>query len=104
MANNISIDGALNVVGAETIAGGVTIGDAAADTVGFYGTTPVAQPAATAQSSSPSTVITTVSSTSLTTLDLTKINALIARVEELRVLSDATRTALVSLGIMKGSI
>lgn len=69
----------------------------------YYGTTPVVQPAATAQSTVPSTVITTVSSTSLTTLDLTKINAAIGRIEEIRVLVDAMRTAMVNTGVMKGS-
>lgn len=88
-----------------TLPAGQQFGDGATDTVGFYGATPIAQPAATAQSSvastavtpaasttittTPSTTITSVGSTSLTALDLTRINALIDRVEELRVVAAA---------------
>ncbi len=85
--------------------GTIVGGPSASDKVSlFFGITPVVLPAATAQSTVPSTVITTVSSTSITTLDLTKINAAIARIEEIRVLVDAMRTAMVAVGVMKGSI
>lgn len=80
MANNISV-------------GGKILGAAGDTAYGF-----------TAQSSVPSTTITTVSSTSLTALDLTKINALIGRVEEMRILQDRTRTDLINAGIQKGSV
>lgn len=109
MANNISVDGALLVGGAQTFTGGATfsgnvvLGDAATDTVGFYGITPVVQPAATAQSAFASTVITSVASTSLTALDVTRINALIDRVEAMRVYLAQTRADLVAIGIQKGS-
>jgi len=88
------------------LSGGATLGGSAAstDVIGFYGATPVAQAAATAQSAINTTVITTVSSTSLTTLDLTKINALIARVEEIRVYVAQTRADLIAYGLQKGSI
>lgn len=105
---------------------GTRLGQSAADLIAFYGATPAAQPAATAQSSwasttittAPTTTITSVGSTSLTALDVTRINAAFARVEEIRVVSDAlvtrveamrlyldrTRTDLVALGLQKGSL
>lgn len=83
---------------------GTQLGQSAADKVGFYGTAPVVQPAATAQSSGASTTITSVGSTSLTAADVTRINAAFARVEENRVLLDAMRTALVNTGVIKGSL
>lgn len=104
---------------------GTRLGQSSADLVGFYGATPVVQPSATAQSAvatttittGASTTITSVGSTSLTALDVTRINAAIARIEEVRVvvdalvtrveagrvLSDANRSALVTLGLIKGS-
>ncbi len=82
---------------------GTMLGRSASALVGMWGTVTV-QPAATAQSAVPTTVITTVSSTSITTLDLTKINAAIGRIEEIRILTDAMRTALVASGVMKGSL
>lgn len=102
------------------------VGDSSSALGAFYGKTPIAQPAATAQSSwssttittAASTTITTVGSTSLTALDVTRINAGFARIEEIRVWADAmttrvenmrvyldqTRTDLVNLGLQKGSI
>lgn len=71
---------------------------------GFYGATPTAQPAATAQSAIATTAITAVGSTSLTATDLTSINALITRVEAIRVYVAQTRTDLIALGLQKGSI
>lgn len=131
-----------------SILGDQAIGDSAADLIGFYGATPIVQPAATAQSTvasttitttpsttittTPTTAITSVGSTSLTAADVTRINALIARVEEIRVvqaaavprveelrvvqaahvsrteairvLQNQTRTDLIALGLQKGSI
>lgn len=89
--------------GAATLLDKQVIGGSATALVGFYGTTPVVQPAATAQSSGASTTITSVGSTSLTTLDVTRINAAFARIEEVRVLTDAIRTALVAQGLIKGA-
>lgn len=71
--------------------------------LGFYGAAPIVQPTATAQSSGASTTITSVGSTSLTALDVTRINAAFARIEEVRVLTDAIRTALVNEGLIKGA-
>lgn len=71
MAANLSIDGNLKVAGtsaitgAQTFAGSVTIGDAAADTVGFYGATPVSQRASSIQATS---VISAYSSTTASAL------------------------------------
>ena len=72
--------------------------------LGFFGAAPAVQPAATAQSSGASTTITSVGSTSLTALDVTRINAAFARIEEVRVLTDAMRSALVTLGLIKGAL
>jgi hypothetical protein len=77
--------------------GGVVLGDAVTDKVGFYGTTPVVQPAATAQSAVATTAITT------TAGDNAVVAALVARVEAMRVLQAQTRTDLVALGLQKGS-
>lgn len=104
---------------------GCVFGQSAADLIAFYGATPIVKPAATAQSSfastaittAPSTVITSVGSTSLTAADVTRLNAGFARIEEVRVVTDAlvtrveamraylnqTRTDLVALGLQKGS-
>lgn len=89
--------------GAATLLDKSIFGGSASALVGFYGTTPAVQPAATAQSSGASTTITSIGSTSLTALDLTRFNAAFARIEEVRVLTDAIRTALVTVGLMKGS-
>lgn len=87
-----------------TLVANAFVGDSAAGKSAFYGKTPIVQPAATAQSTVASTTITSVGSTSLTALDVTRINAGFARIEEIRVLTDAMRTALVDLGLIKGSI
>lgn len=83
---------------------GTILGQSAAALVGFWGKAPIAQPAATAQSNVATTTITNVGSTSLTALDLTVLNSLIARVEAIRVQSQANRDALVNTGLAKGSI
>jgi hypothetical protein len=83
---------------------GAILGQAAASKVAFWGKTPVDQPAATAQSAITTTTITSIGSTSLTALDLTRLNALIDRVEAIRVYVAQVRTDLVEIGIQKGSI
>lgn len=82
---------------------GAQIGDGAADLVGFYGATPVAQPAATAQSALATTTINNIGSTTLTAADLTGLNSVVARVTAATVLVNQMRSDLVTLGILKGS-
>lgn len=71
MAANLSIDGNLKVAGTQTItgattfAGGVSLGDAAADTIGLYGATPVSQRASSIQATS---IISAYSSTTASAL------------------------------------
>ena len=91
MAANLSIDGNLKVggtsitTGAQTFSGTVAIGDAAADTIGFYGATPVSQRASSIQATS---VISAYSSTTASAL----IGALLVEIAN----------TLNGLGIWKG--
>jgi|WetSurMetagenome_2_1015567.scaffolds.fasta_scaffold19130_6 hypothetical protein len=100
-----------------TLTGGGIIGDAATDTVGFYGATPVAQPATTAQSVVASTAITTAVSTAATSTApygfataaqgdavVAAVNSLIARQAAVVTLVNQIRADLVTLGLLKGSI
>lgn len=88
---------------AMTLAAGGQIGDGATDTVGFWGATPVAQPAATAQSAVATTTINNIGSTTLTAADLTGLNSVVARVTALTTLVNQVRSDLVTIGILKGS-
>lgn len=89
--------------GAATLLDKTVLGGSATALVGFYGATPVVKAAAAGQSAVASTTITSVASTSLTAADVTRINALIDRVEAIRVLQDQTRTDLIAYGLQKGS-
>lgn len=81
----------------------IQIGDAATDTVGFYGATPAVQPAATAQSAVATTAITTLATTPTATDIAVAVNALITRVAAVVALSNQQRADLVTLGLQKGS-
>lgn len=83
--------------------GGQTFGNATTDLISFYGVTPVVQPAATAQSAVATAAITTLATTPTATDIATIVNALIVRVEAVRVLTAQQRTDLISLGLIKGS-
>lgn len=100
---NTSTDTNLNKTPRTT--GGYDVGHSAADFVGFYGTTPVSQPTAAAQAAvvdtsggtaAPLTGITTITGTYNSTILANAIATLAAQ-------TNAMRTALVNLGIMKGS-
>lgn len=72
-------------------------------TLGFYGTTPIVQPAATAQSAVATTAITTLATTPTATDIAVAVNSLITRVSALVTLANSNRSGLVSLGLIKGS-
>ena len=67
--------------------------DATTDKVGFFATTPVVQPTAAAQAAVTTTITTTLATNTVLETDLAATI----------VLANAIRTALVNLGIMKGS-
>lgn len=79
------------------------LGRTAAAQRGFYGATPVAQPAGAAQAAVPATPIAGTATASYTATEQTLINDLKAQVNALTVLCNAQRAALVAVGIMKGS-
>jgi len=89
----------------ESESDGVCLGQAATDKLGFYGTTPVVQPTAAAQAAitdgstgtaAPTNGIQPLTATYNSTLLINAIATIAAAV-------NAQRTALVNLGLMKGS-
>lgn len=86
---------ALTVTGATELQGNVGIGNATTDTIGFYGSTKVAQPAGAGQGSVTTTgTVSTAGIFGFTTS--TQANAIITLLNQIR--SD-----LVTLGLLKGS-
>lgn len=71
---------------------GAMLGQSSTDKIGFYGTTPVVQPASASQAAVAATTTTTATTTALQT-DL----------DAVRVLANQLRAELVELGIIKGS-
>lgn len=90
MANNLAVDGNLSVGGTQAFSGStqfsgaVGIGDAAADTIAFYGTTKVSQRASSLQATTN-----VVTSASFGTLQ-------VAQLQEVQ-------NALIALGLIKGA-
>lgn len=82
---------------------GVNLGQSTTDKIGLYGVTPVVQPAATAQSAVATTAITTLATTPTATDIAVAVNSLISRLDALVTLGNASRSALVDTGVMKGS-
>lgn len=82
---------------------GSLIGASAAEKFAFWGKTPVIQPTAAAQSALSTTAVTTLVTTPTATDIATALNAVIARQEAVVVLANAMRSALVTVGIIKGS-
>lgn len=104
------------IVGNTGYPDGYSVGLAVTDKVGFYGTTPAIQPAATAQSAVATTAITTVVTTAATSTTpygfststqpdaiVAAVNSLISRVSANVTLLNELRSDLVTLGIIKGS-
>jgi hypothetical protein len=83
---------------------GTRLGKATTELVGFWGATPVDQPADTNQFAITTTAITTITDI-VTTASMTNvINGLVARVNSISLWADRVRTDLVEVGIQKGSI
>ncbi len=94
-----------NEINTPDSADGYTVGKSAASLVGFYGATPIAQPAAAAQAAvvdgstgtaAPTNGIAALTGTYNSTLLINAIATLAAQ-------GNALRNALVSVGIIKGS-
>ena len=83
---------------------GLMVGQSAADLVGFYGTTAVDQPAATAQSAVATTTLTALTSGETLLGVISMLNIALTRVQAMRVLQTQTRDDLIQLGLQKGSI
>ena len=84
--------------------GGTALGQSATDTIGFYGFTPVVQPADTSQSVVATTALTTITDIVTTASVTGAFNSVVARVTALWVLTNRMRADLVTLGLIKGSI
>jgi hypothetical protein len=82
---------------------GTRLGQAAADLVGFYGATPVDQPASANQSAVASAALTTITDIVTTASMTAAINAMVARVNALSILAYQTRADLVEIGLQKGA-
>ena len=82
---------------------GYILGQTVSAKVGFWGTTAVVQPSASAQAAVTATVTTT--TPTITAFGFTSAQAgqIITAVNANQALVDAIRTALVNAGIMKGS-
>lgn len=83
--------------------GEAQVGDATTDTLAFYGSTPVVQPSATAQSAVATTAITTLITTPTATDIAIAVNSLISRQDANTTLVNKLRADLVTLGLIKGS-
>lgn len=86
---------------------GLCVGRAAADKVGFFGTTPADQPASASQAAVATTAITTAAITTTTNAygyaTTTQANNIAVIADANRTLLNQLRTDLVELGIIKGS-
>ncbi len=95
---------------------GLSTGTSATSLNGFYGATPVVQPAATAQSAVATTAITTVITTGSTSSSpfgfatsaqadaiVAAVNSLVSRQSAIITLENQIRSDLVTLGLIKGA-
>lgn len=113
--DDLAVTDSLTVGGATILNGTIALGDAITDTVGFYGTTKVAQRAGAAQAAVTTTVGSAVAGTSATAVTpygyaqaqadaiVTNINTLRTDVLALATLSNELRAAQVALGTIKGA-
>jgi hypothetical protein len=95
---------------------GTHLGQSVSDKIGLFGVTPIVQPSASAQAAVTTATISSVTTTApiatfgwgfatseQATNAVAAINSLVTRVNSLSSLDAAIRTALVNLGIIKGS-
>lgn len=82
---------------------GTRLGQSTTDLVGFWGKTPVDQPAATAQYAVTTTALTTITDIVTTASVTGAVNAIVARVDSLSAFAYQLRADLVEIGIIKGS-
>ena len=82
---------------------GTTLGQAATSKISFYGATPVVQPSGAAQAAVSTATFTPLITAPTATDIAIAVNALITRVEALTTLGNANRSAMVTLGLSKGS-
>jgi hypothetical protein len=82
---------------------GYQLGQTVSDKVGFWGTTAVVQPAASAQAAVTATVTTTTPVITAFGFASAQAAQIITAINANQALVDAIRTALVNAGIMKGS-
>lgn len=96
-----------NILETPKTADGIYVGQDSADKVGFYGTTPVAQPSSASQASVAALGTTTISAANTSAVfgfsSSTAAAALVTKIESLRVLVNQLRSELVTLGVIKGS-
>lgn len=94
-----------NEINTPKSSGGYTVGQSATDLVGFYGATPIAQPAAAAQAAVVDGSVGTAAATNgIVALTGTYNSTLIVNaIATLAAQGNAIRAALVSVGIIKGS-
>lgn len=82
---------------------GTRLGQSTTDLVGFWGASPVDQPASANQFAITSTTLTTITDI-VTTASMTgAINAIVARVNSISVFAYQIRADLVEAGLIKGS-
>lgn len=84
-------------------ADGSRLGQSVSDLVGFWGATPVDQPAATAQSALATATLTTITDIVTTASVTGAFNAVVARVAAATTLVNQLRSDLIDAGIIKGS-
>lgn len=82
---------------------GARLGQSTSDLVGFWGKTPIDQPAATDQSAVATATLTTITDIVTTASVTGAFNAVVARATALTTLVNQLRSDLVDAGIIKGS-
>lgn len=96
---------------------GTKLGQSSTDLIGFWGATPIVQPSATNQGAVTSTAIVAPSNTASTSTTpfgfttstqfnalLGAVNSMVVSVNSLLISQNQSRTDLVALGLIKGSI
>lgn len=103
-ADNVSLTGTLTVAGATALNGNVVVGNAAADTVGFYGAAAVAQQAAAAQAAvTADAALPAAGAGASASYTQDEVTAAIENIHDLIALTNEIRQCLVDLGLIKGA-